>query len=523
MKRIIAPLLLALAIAILGSPAVAADQGAPPPPTGGGGQTGGGGGGQIGGPPGPLGFSSFCQGYASGGAVFPGQRDSCDLMVSFGSMPANSSVTFAIFVAITGGFPSYQPIGCRSSGADVVQSSGTDSCTFGFPNGATGGAIIGTESFRAPFSSAPYGEVHLSARINEGTQSYSSGASMSGPGSVISPDPAPDLQVQSLAATEGQEFSGTVATFSDSESFGGDDGGAVCANSCPAGPSQYAAIINWGDGTASGGDISGSSVSGSHVYAEEGSYTVTVGLRDFDTSYNQVSATGSATVSDAALAASGRTGTVASTNPVSTVVASFSDADPNGALADYTASIDWGDSTSPSAGTIAPDGSQFDVSGSHEYAALGPYQVNVHVCDVGGSCADATSSLLVYGTSDGGNFVIADTGAIVPSSVTFWGAGWAPANSLSGGPAPAEFKGFADNPNAPPSCGTGWSSRPGNSANPPATIPSYMAVLVASGITRNEAQINGDTLEVVVVKTDPTYGPDPSQPGTGTIVGILCS
>ena len=169
-----------------------------------------------------------------------------------------------------------------------------------------------------------------------------------------------------------------------------------------------------------------SSVSGSHVYAEEGSYTVTVGLRDFDTSYNQVSATGSATVSDAALAASGRTGTVASTNPVSTVVASFSDADPNGALADYTASIDWGDSTSPSAGTIAPDGSQFDVSGSHEYAALGPYQVNVHVCDVGGSCADATSSLLVYGTSDGGNFVIADTGAIVPSSVTFWGAGWGP-------------------------------------------------------------------------------------------------
>ena len=39
---------------------------------------------------------------------------------------------------------------------------------------------------------------------------------------------------------------------------------------------------------------------------------------------------------------------------------------------------------------------------------------------------------------------------------------------------------------------------------------------------QGRARIQGDTAEVVVIKTDPGYGPDPDQPGTGTIVALLC-
>ena len=168
---------------------------------------------------------------------------------------------------------------------------------------------------------------------------------------------------------------------------------------------------------------------------------------------------------------------------------------------------------------IALSGDHFDVAGSHSYADLGAHTVSVHVCDVGGSCADATSQLLVYGLSTGGNFVIGDA---TSTAATFWGANWSASNPLGGGTAPAAFKGFANNPNAAPACGAGWSTTPGNSAGAPATVPTYMAVVVASSITQDGPRISGDSARVVIVKTDSGYGPDPAQAGTGTVVAVLC-
>ncbi len=49
-----------------------------------------------------------------------------------------------------------------------------------------------------------------------------------------------------------------------------------------------------------------------------------------------------------------------------------------------------------------------------------------------------------------------------------------------------------------------------------------MAVTASNSITMSGSQNSGDAPEVVVVKTNPGYGPDPSQPGTGTVVGIVC-
>ncbi len=102
--------------------------------------------------------------------------------------------------------------------------------------------------------------------------------------------------------------------------------------------------------------------------------------------------------------------------------------------------------------------------------------------------ASDSADTLIFALGPGA-FVIGDRKAAVGSAVTFWGAQWWKLNSLSGGTAPASFKGFAQNPNTP-ACGTGWNIGPGNSPPPPATVPSFMA--------------------------------SPGHPGTGTVVATIC-
>lgn len=122
-----------------------------------------------------------------------------------------------------------------------------------------------------------------------------------------------------------------------------------------------------------------------------------------------------------------------------------------------------------------------------------------------------------------GAFVIGNGNATVGSAVTFWGAQWTKANTLTGGAAPASFKGFADNTTTnPPSCHQSWSTAPGNSSKPPTSVPQYMAVIVSGSIGKSGSSIRGDTVHVVVVKTNPGYAADPGHAGTGTVVAVLC-
>jgi hypothetical protein len=126
----------------------------------------------------------------------------------------------------------------------------------------------------------------------------------------------------------------------------------------------------------------------------------------------------------------------------------------------------------------------------------------------------------------GGTFVVGDltVGPLnhaVGESVTFWGAQWWKLNSLSGGTGPAAFKGFEDSPSTPV-CGVPWTSRPGNSTPPPASIPAYMLIIVSSTVTKNGSSISGDIPHLVLVKTDPGYAGNPGHAGTGTIVSVVC-
>jgi hypothetical protein len=183
----------------------------------------------------------------------------------------------------------------------------------------------------------------------------------------------------SVSAKEGTVFSGVVAT------------GTAYGTANP-----LSATINWGDGTSSAGSITlnpdGSyGVSGSHTYAEEGSYTLSVTVNDSGSL--KATGSGSASVADAALSAS--TPKAVIKGNMVTLTTTFTDADPNGTATDYTASINWGDGTTPSAATLGSSSTSFSATGSHKYAKHRTYTVTVTIKDAGGSNVTKTLSVKV--------------------------------------------------------------------------------------------------------------------------------
>src|SRR4051794_19571482 len=83
----------------------------------------------------------------------------------------------------------------------------------------------------------------------------------------------------------------------------------------------------------------------------------------------------------AAISASGDTIAPTAGHEFSGEVATFSDSSPH----QYTATIDWGDGSAPTQGTVncsgCPNSPQFSVQGTHTYAAAGTYPTVIHVVD----------------------------------------------------------------------------------------------------------------------------------------------
>jgi hypothetical protein len=205
-------------------------------------------------------------------------------------------------------------------------------------------------------------------------------------------------------------------------------------------------------------------------------------------------------------------------------VAGLHDGDPAAPLSDFTATIDWGDG-STSTGNVTGAGGDYLVAGSHTYASTGYFPVGIHVDDVGGSTADVTPcTLLVFAFAPGGGSFVAGNGSsAVGGTATYWGAQWAKQNVLTGGGAPAAFKGFAVTPATPTCLGPDWTSGPGNSPSPPAgPLPAYMGVIVTSSAHQTGSQIGGDVAHIIVVKTAPGYAPNSGHAGTGQVVAQAC-
>jgi len=135
------------------------------------------------------------------------------------------------------------------------------------------------------------------------------------------------------------------------------------------------------------------------------------------------------------------------------------------------------------------------------------------------NCSTTTATVFTMGFG-GGAFVVGNLSAV--GAVTFWGAQWSKLNSLTGGAAPAAFKGFASAP-AAPACGTGWTTDPGNSPPPPAgPLPALIGVIVSSSISQSGSTISGNTVHIVIVQTNPGYDANPGHAGTGTVIATYC-
>ncbi|HXT59937.1 MAG TPA: TIGR03118 family protein [Pirellulales bacterium] len=192
-------------------------------------------------------------------------------------------------------------------------------------------------------------------------------------------------QALSVAATEGQSFSGAVASFTDANLL--------------ATAGDFAATIVWGDGATDAATVSGSnglfSVSGSHVYAASGDYTFKAAIADPSPGTAAASATGTAHVADAALAATGFTFSAVEGQTFSRAIATFTDADPGAAAGKFSATIDWGDGATTN-GSISAVGGGFQVTGSHAYAARSAgMTASVRIVDVGGGAVTASSLVIV--------------------------------------------------------------------------------------------------------------------------------
>jgi len=97
---------------------------------------------------------------------------------------------------------------------------------------------------------------------------------------------------------------------------------------------------------------------------------------------------------DPPLTATGQTLSSTEGAQVTGVVANFSDADPSGTVAQYSANIAWGDG-SASPGSISAGASGFTVSGTHTYVEEGTPVVTVSIFDSDGAAATVSSAVAV--------------------------------------------------------------------------------------------------------------------------------
>jgi hypothetical protein len=189
-----------------------------------------------------------------------------------------------------------------------------------------------------------------------------------------------------FSAAAGIVFQGTVANFTSTAP------GSTASN--------FTATINFGDGSASvAGTVlaapGGFIVVGSHTYATANpTFPVTVTITDMR-GYGQTTANSVADVGSG-LTAYGRGVNFVAGTLYSGVVASFTDSFSQAISGQFTTTINWGDGSTSSNGTVSIDGAGFDVTGTHTYDFSGTYPVTVTIHDqFSGSTVTASGTATV--------------------------------------------------------------------------------------------------------------------------------
>ncbi len=119
----------------------------------------------------------------------------------------------------------------------------------------------------------------------------------------------------------------------------------------------------------------------------------------------------------------------------------------------------------------------------------------------------------------GGNKANLTDAIKVGQTVNCWGSQWEKQITAGAFYKNASFKGWANGVSAD---GKSWTTDPGNSSNPPATISKYISVLVSTNIAKKGSVISGNVVATVILEVDNpgSYQPNPGHPITGKVVSI---
>jgi uncharacterized repeat protein (TIGR01451 family) len=213
---------------------------------------------------------------------------------------------------------------------------------------------------------------------------------------------------QTLSATEGTAFNGQVASFTDTGNLENVS-------------TDFTATINWGDGVTTAGVVGGGggspyTVSGTHTYADEGTFTATATITDDSPGSATSSALSTINVGEADspinVIVHPPTATEGTAIP-SGIIASFSTPYTGNGAGDFTASVSWGDGVTDTGLTpVATGPGAYNViDGPHTYIDECSCQVTVSVAD------DSPGTATGSGTASA-TIGEADTFTNTPSAIT---------------------------------------------------------------------------------------------------------
>ncbi len=310
---------------------------------------------------------------------------------------------------------------------------------YGLQSGSTGATINASDNW---WGSANGPTTPLNTYASSGT-----GDTVSGNVNVVSWYTSGDHTSQTPGWYPAAALDTTAPTVSAPSDQSAGEGAAATINLgsfTDADGSAWHAVIAWGDGGTADfyPSAAGSLGTLSHTYAEESTgagYAVTVTV--IDQAGNSASAGFHVGVTDpavlpTALNFSAVTGVAFTNVPVATFT------DPGGpeAVANYSATINWGDNTTSDVtwngsawvgGGISVSGSTFTVAGNHTYSSVGTYPITVTIHHetapdaTTANTANATVASTVWvndnwqGTLTSGQIVTAPAGEGAPSGTVF--------------------------------------------------------------------------------------------------------